>query len=167
MHNQDEWVEQLKNNRLARSKEEVKAFEGALQELERFDRKAVVLSEVLLAYDDRCEMIDLQNLLNKYIWTFSIDSFVNAFIEVIVDLYKQAPEWAYMHLGSILANDKTYSCFQSEMKSISQDKRRVFEILLQKHADNEEDREFENEELSALLEKISLRAKSVIEQLAS
>ena len=164
MRNQDEWVEQLKNNRLARSTEELEAFESALRKLEVVDKSSVALSEIFLAYDDRCEMVYLPNSLNKYIWSFSASTLVQAFIVAIDHLYLQAPEWAYMHLGAILAQDTAYSLFKLEMDSVSQDKRRILAILLAKHADNEEEREFENEENSSLLEKNSLRAKNIIDE---
>lgn len=101
-----ETIDVLTSNRLLKTREQVAAFEEALEQVSSHPLAAEHLREIHLVLDDQTHHNEVMYGVIHLLESFAIEKQIQAFIEALPTLQKQAPEWVKT-LNYRLLNDET------------------------------------------------------------
>lgn len=110
-------IEVLRANRLLRSPDEVARFEQTLEILAQNPDPAD-LPELHLILDDACEQLEVMFSLVHFLESFNVREQIQAFIQVMPDLVKQAPEWTAILHSRIMNDEMGRSVFEEKISSL-------------------------------------------------
>jgi hypothetical protein len=126
---QNSSIEILKANRLLRSPHEVALFEQTLEQLVG-NPDSADLPSLHLILDDGCEQPEVMFSLVHFLESFDVQEQLQAFIQVMPDLVKQAPEWMTI-LHSRITNDPiAQAAFEKTWRSLDPEKQSEIDRLL-------------------------------------
>jgi hypothetical protein len=111
-------IEVLEANRLLRSPDEVAQFEQTLETLAQ-NPDLADLPSLHLILDDACEQSEVMFSLVHFLESFDVQEQVQAFIQVMPDLMKRAPEWTAILHSRIMNDEIGRSMFNEEIVSMS------------------------------------------------
>jgi len=116
---QNPLIDVLEANRLLRSPDEVARFEQTLEKLAQNPDPAD-LPSLHLILDDACEQPEVMFSLVHFLESFDVHEQVKAFIQVLLDLVKQAEEWTAI-LHSRMMNDAIAKAeFEARVRSMNE-----------------------------------------------
>jgi len=123
-------IDVLEANRLMRSPDEVALFEQTLEKLAQ-NSDPVDLLSLHLIFDDACEQPDVMFSLVHFLESFDVQEQVQAFIQVMPELVKQAAEWAAILHSRIMNDEIARSAFEEGVRSIKDQKQdEIYQLLL-------------------------------------
>lgn len=128
-------VEALEANRLLRSPDEVARFEQTLEALAQNPDPAD-LASLHLILDDACEQPEVMFSLVHFLESFDVQEQIQAFIQVMPNLVKQAPEWAAILHARIVNDEGARSLFEEEVRSLDTQKQSDIHQLLPSASQN-------------------------------
>jgi Immunity protein 30 len=111
-------IEVLEANRLLRSPDEVAQFEETLETLAQNPDPAD-LPSLHLILDDACEQSEVMFSLVHFLESFDVQDQIQAFIQVMPDLVKRAPEWTAILHSRIMNEEIGRSVFEEAMQAIN------------------------------------------------
>lgn len=111
-------IDVLEANRLLRSPDEVARFEATLEKLAQTADPAD-LHSLHLILDDACEQPEVMFSLVHLLESFDVQEQVEAFIRVMPELVKRAPEWAEILRSRMMNDDSARSVFEGKMHSLN------------------------------------------------
>jgi Immunity protein 30 len=111
-------IEVLEANRLLRSPDEVVQFEQTLETLAQNPDPAD-LPSLHLILDDACEQSEVIFSLVHFLESFDVQEQVHAFIQVMPDLMKRAPEWTSILHSRIMNDEIAKAEFEDRVRSAS------------------------------------------------
>jgi hypothetical protein len=111
-------LEVLEANRLLRSPDEVVQFEQTLETLAQNPDPAD-LPSLHLILDDACEQSEVIFSLVHFLESFDVQEQVHAFIQVMPDLMKRAPEWTSILHSRIMNDEIAKAEFEDRVRSAS------------------------------------------------
>lgn len=112
---QNPLIEVLQGHRLLRSSDAVIQFEQALETLAQTPNPAD-LPGLHLVLDDACEHPEVMFSLIHFLESFDVHEQVQAFIQVMPDLAKQAPEWTAIMRSRIMNDESARSVFEERLQ---------------------------------------------------
>jgi hypothetical protein len=126
---QNPLIDVLEANRLLRSPDEVTLFEHALEKLAQNPDPAS-LPSLHLILDDSCEQPEVMFSLVHLLESFDVQAQVQAFIQVMPDLVKQAAEWTAI-LHSRMMNDAIAKAeFEEGVRSMNDQKQNeIYQLI--------------------------------------
>lgn len=131
-------LQRLRNNRLMRSPAEAAAFEGALEEVAA-SRELDLLPDLHLILDDGCRQHEVMFGLIHLLESFDVEAQLNALLEMLPELVKQAPSWAKVLHFRILNDDEARGSYQRLVSGASEESRSAARTILTAiAAENEE-----------------------------
>ncbi|MBW4618194.1 MAG: hypothetical protein KME17_02255 [Cyanosarcina radialis HA8281-LM2] len=122
-------IEILKANRLLRSPNEVALFEQTLEQLVQNPNSAD-LPSLHLILDDTCDRPEVMFSLVHFLESFDVQEQLQAFIQVMPDLVKQAPEWTAILHSRITNEPIAQTAFEEILRSMDTEKRSEIDRLL-------------------------------------
>lgn len=122
-------LEQLKFNRLLRSPSEVSAFEAALAALSKTPNDDL-LPALHLVLDDNSLHHEVMFGLVHYLESFDVKSQMRAFLDVLPQLARQAPEWTSILHFRILNDDHARACYRQELTAAGEPSRSIATDIL-------------------------------------
>jgi hypothetical protein len=126
----NQWLTVLEANKLLQSVAEVTAFEHALEEIAK-ELDPVLLPELHLLLDDRCEQPEVLFGLVHFLESFEISSQLSAFVSVAPQLLITASGWVKILHSRILNDPESCVVYQSILKSINQSEPNFVRQLLE------------------------------------
>ncbi|MGA7934512.1 MAG: Imm30 family immunity protein [Kovacikia sp.] len=132
---QNPLIEVLEANRLMQSPDKVARFEQTLETLAQNPDPAD-LPSLHLILDDTCEQPEVMFSLVHFLESFDIQEQVQAFIQVMPDLVKRAPEWTEILHSRIMNDELGRSALEERMRSLDTQKQRDINQLLSLAAQN-------------------------------
>jgi Immunity protein 30 len=109
-------IKVLEVNRLLRSPHEVAQFEQTLETLAQKPDPADLLS-LHLILDDACEQPEVMFSLVHFLESFDVQEQIQAFIQVMPDLVKRAPEWTAILHSRIMNEEIAKAVFEDRVRS--------------------------------------------------
>jgi hypothetical protein len=131
----------LETNRLMRSPEEASAFEQALAELAQNPNPAD-LPQLHLILDDGCQQPEVMFSLIHFLESFDLQEQLQAFIDVLPNLTKNAVEWTMILHTRIVNDADAQNAFEEILKSMhSQKREEIHQLLSQISGNNSSEQE--------------------------
>jgi len=107
-------IEVLEANRLLRSPDEVAQFEKTLETLAQ-NPDSADLPSLHLILDDACEQPEVMFSLVHFLESFDVQEQIQAFIQVMPNLVKRAPEWTAILHSRIMNDEGARSVFNEKL----------------------------------------------------
>jgi Immunity protein 30 len=127
--NQNLQIDVLRANQLMRSPNEVAAFEQALATLAENPDPAD-LPQLHLMLDDDCQQPEVMFSLVHFLESFALQEQLQAFVQVLPSLVKNAGEWTTILYTRINNDAEARSTFEEILRSMSSQKREEIGQLL-------------------------------------
>ncbi|KAM3116391.1 Imm30 family immunity protein [Phormidesmis sp. 146-33] len=115
---QNSLIEILEANHLLRSPDEVAAFEQTLVKLAQ-NPDSANLPSLHLILDDASQQPEVMFGLVHFLESFDVQVQLQAFIQVLPDLVKRAPEWTTILHSRIMNDAIARSIFEEKVRSMS------------------------------------------------
>jgi hypothetical protein len=106
-------LDTLSRSRLLETKEQVSAFEKALEQFASHPEGAEHLRELHLVLDDQTRQTEVMYGLVHLLESFDIERQLRAFLEAFPELMKQAPEWVKTLHFRLLNDDAARSAYKA------------------------------------------------------
>jgi len=128
--NNSNLISTLKANKLMRSREEVLAFDDALNELAK-NTHGVDLEELHLVLDDKCSEQEAMWGLIHVLESFDAREQLQALLNVIQKLVISAPEWTEVIHYRIFNDEPTRLLYQEMLKTVDLNTRQIVIKILE------------------------------------
>jgi hypothetical protein len=128
-------LENLRQNRLLRTPEEINVFESSLDDI-RNNPNEHDLKAYHLVLDDQCEQPEVMFGLIHFLESFEAETQIRVFIEVMPQLMIQAPQWAMILHNRILNDSTARQIYQELLHSINEQKQHFLYYLLEDSINN-------------------------------
>jgi hypothetical protein len=109
-------LDTLSRNRLLETKEQVSAFEKALEQVASHPEVANHLRELHLVLDDQTRQTEVMYGLVHLLESFDMEQQLRAFLEVFPQLMKQAPEWVKTLHFRVLNDDAARGTYRTLLR---------------------------------------------------
>ncbi|KAM3102942.1 Imm30 family immunity protein [Phormidesmis sp. 146-12] len=126
---QNSLIEILEANHLLRSPDEVAAFEQTLVKLAQ-NPDSANLPSLHLILDDACQQPEVMFGLVHFLESFDVQVQLQAFIQVLPDLVKRAPEWTTILHSRIMNDAIARSIFEEKVRSMNVHEQGAIQLLL-------------------------------------
>lgn len=110
-------LDMLSRNRLLETKEQVSAFEKALEQVASHPEAANHLRELHLVLDDQTRQTEVMYGLVHLLESFDVEQQLRAFLEVFPQLMKQAPEWVKTLHFRLLNDDGARGTYRALLRN--------------------------------------------------
>lgn len=132
----DTLIAQLQANRRMRSRAEVEAFDQALAQLANAPDYEVIehLQDLLMAFDDACEHIDVMWGLIHCVEYYGMEVELQALTHVLPRLLSQAPEWVKILHYRILNDPASRTYYKTLLPSLPLPQQQTVRRLLEQIA---------------------------------
>lgn len=128
--NNNNFISTLKANKLMRSKEEVLAFDEALNELAK-NTHGVDLEKLHLVLDDNCLQQEVMWGLVHVLESFDAREQLQTLLNVIERLIISAPEWAEIIHCRIYNDEATRVLYQEMLETVDLSTRQIVTRILE------------------------------------
>jgi hypothetical protein len=142
-------IDNLQQNRLLRTREEVLAFDEALDALAACPQLRVKdrLPDLVLVFDDATENHEVMFRILHCLETFDIKANLVALAEAGPIVHHQAPEWIKLLLGRILYDDDAWPEFKQIYPSLPAESRNSLAPMIQDAVNDDAEKTLEVRQL--------------------